>query len=141
MVSMQHEALVDIFKNRPTLAAEILEEVLGVAIPAYSEARVASTNLSETQPAEYRADLVIVLYWEGRPVRVIVVEVQLGRDHNKPFTWPAYLTISRDQHRCPAYLLVVAPDSAVADFCAQPIEIGVSGFVLRPHVLRREGIA
>ena len=130
MVSMQHEALVDIFKNRPTLAAEILEEVLGVAIPAYSEARVASTNLSETQPAEYRADLVIVLYWEGRPVRVIVVEVQLGRDHNKPFTWPAYLTISRDQHRCPAYLLVVAPDSAVADFfCSQrPSDRASRGF-------------
>lgn len=140
MLSMRHECLIDLFKNRPSLAAEILVEVLGVVLPTYSEARVASIDLTETQPAEYRADIVILLLWEGKPVRVIIVEVQLKKDEDKPFTWPAYLTVSRDQHRCPADLLVVAPDPLVADWCAQPIEIGVAGFVLRPPVLRRSGI-
>ncbi|WP_437914604.1 hypothetical protein WME73_02320 [Sorangium sp. So ce302] len=33
MVSMRHEVLVDLFRNRPSLAAEILVEVLGVTLP------------------------------------------------------------------------------------------------------------
>ena len=140
MVSMRHECLVDIFKNRPSLAAEMLTEVLGVVLPAYSEARVVSVDLTETQPAEYRADIVVLLLAEEKPVRVIIVEVQLKKDDDKRFTWPAYLTVSRDQHRCPADLLVIAPDSAVATWCAEPIELGVAGFVLRPPVLRRDEI-
>lgn len=42
MPSMAHEILVDLFKNRPSLAAELLVEALGVALPSYSEARLAS---------------------------------------------------------------------------------------------------
>jgi hypothetical protein len=140
MVSMRHECLVDLFRNRPSLAAEILVEVLGVELPAYDEARVASIDLTETQPAEYRADIVILLVEGGTPVRVIIVEVQLKKDEEKRFTWPAYLAVSRDRHRCPAHLLVIAPDSGVATWCAEPIEMGVPGFVLRPPVLRREEI-
>lgn len=140
MVSMRHECLVDLFRNRPSLAAEILVEVLGATLPAYSEARVASVDLTEIKPAEYRADVVVLLLHEGTPVRVIIVEVQLAKDDDKPFTWPAYLTVSRDRHRCPADLLVVAPDHAVADWCAQPIAIGTAGFVLRPPVLRQSGV-
>jgi hypothetical protein len=56
MPSMSHEIFVDLFKNRPALAAEILVEVLGFALPPYTEARLASTDLTEIQPAEYRAD-------------------------------------------------------------------------------------
>jgi hypothetical protein len=140
MVSMRHECLVDLFKNRPSLAAELLVEALGIALPDFTEARVASVALNETQPAEYRADLVVLLLAEGVPVRVIIVEVQLKRDDDKRFTWPAYLAVSRDQHRCPADLLVVAPHPAVASWCAEPIDLGVPGFVLRPPVLRREEI-
>ncbi|MRG92214.1 hypothetical protein [Polyangium spumosum] len=140
MVSMRHECLVDLFKNRPSLAAEMLAEVLRVALPSYSEARVVSVDLTETQPAEYRADIVVLLLDHAKPVRVIIVEVQLQKDEDKRYTWPAYLTVSRDQHRCPADLLVVAPDPVVASWCAAPIELGVPGFVLRPPVLRRDAI-
>jgi hypothetical protein len=137
---MRHECLVDLFKNRPSLAAEILVEVLRIALPAYSEARVVSIDLTETQPAEYRADIVVLLLNDGKPVRVIIVEVQLKKDDDKRYTWPAYLTVSRDQHRCQADLLVVAPDPVVAAWCAEPIELGVPGFVLHPPVLRPAAI-
>ena len=53
MPSMAHEILVDLFKNRPSLAAEILVEVLGFSLPTYTEARLASIDLTEIQPAEY----------------------------------------------------------------------------------------
>jgi hypothetical protein len=140
MPSMAHEILVDLFKNRPSLAAEILAEVLGVLLPSYTEARLASTDLTEIQPAEYRADVVVVLLAGEIPVRVIIVEVQLAVDPGKRFSWPAYVTVSRAIHRCPAGLLIVAPDPAVAGWCAEPIETGVPGFVLHPPVLRRTDV-
>ncbi|HSK80171.1 MAG TPA: hypothetical protein VLQ45_27200 [Thermoanaerobaculia bacterium] len=140
MPSMAHEIQVDLFKNRPSLAAEILAEVLDVPLPPYSEARLASTDLTEIQPAEYRADAVVVLFEHDAPVRVIIVEVQLAADPGKRLSWPAYVTVSRAIHRCPADLLVVAPEPAVAGWCAEGIEIGVPGFILHPPVLRRTAV-
>src|SRR5436305_1083171 len=140
MPSMDHETLVDLFKNRPSLAAELLGEALGVSLPSYTEARLASTDLTEIQPAEYRADLVVVHLDRDIPVRGIIVEVQLAADPRKRLSWPAYVTVSRAIHGCPADLLVVAPELAVAGWCAEPIEIGVPGFVLRPPVLRRTAV-
>jgi hypothetical protein len=137
---MAHEVLVDLFKNRPSLAAEILAEVLGVSLPAYTEARVASADLTEIQPAEYRADVVVLLLDRNTPVRIVIVEVQLAVDPKKRLSWPAYVTVSRAVHGCPANLLVVAPDPVVAAWCAEPIETGVSGFVLRTPVLRRTAV-
>jgi post-segregation antitoxin (ccd killing protein) len=137
---MAHEILVDLFKNRPSLAAEILVEVLGFSLPPYTEARLASTDLTEVQPAEYRADVVVVLLDRDTPIRVIIVEVQLAVDSKKRLSWPAYVTVSRAIHGCLAGLLIVAPEPAVASWCAEPIETGVPGFVLRPPVLRRTSI-
>ena len=140
MPSMAHEILVDLFKNRPSLAAEILVEVLGVSLPPYTEARLASTDLTEIQPAEYRADVVVTLLDGGTPFRMIIVEVQLSVDPRKRLSWPAYVTVSRAIHGCPTDLLVIAPDPGVAEWCAEPIAIGVPGFILRPPVLPRSAV-
>src|SRR5436305_9725804 len=140
MPSMAHEILVDLFKDRPSLAAEILVEVLGVALPAYNEARIVSADLTEIQPAEYRADVVVLLFDGDTPVRVVIVEVQLAIDPQKRFSWPAYAMVSRAVHGCPVALLIVAPDPAVAGWCAEAIETGIPGFVLRPPVLRRNAL-
>ncbi|MES1240321.1 MAG: hypothetical protein ABUT39_01755 [Acidobacteriota bacterium] len=140
MPSMAHEILLNLFKNRPSLAAEILSEVLGVSMPAYIEASIASGDLTQIQPAEYRADAVVVLRDARRSVRVIVVEVQLAADPRKRLSWPAYVAVSRALHGCPATLLVVSPDPVVAGWCGEPIETGTPGFVLRPPVLRRTAV-
>jgi hypothetical protein len=140
MPSMAHELLVELFKTRPSLAAEILIEVLGVALPAYTEARLASIDLIEIQPAEYRADVVVVLHDGGAPVRVIIVEVQLAKDFRKRRSWPAYVGVAHAKHGCLVDLLVVAPDPAVAAWCAEPIPLGPPGFVLTPPVLRRQAV-
>lgn len=133
---MRHEVLVELFRNRPTLAAELLVEALDVTLPPYAEARMVSADLTDVQPAQYRADAVVLLFDEGKPVRVNIVEVQLGTDPDKRFSWPHYLTECRRRHRCPVDLLIVAPDSSIADWCAEPIEIGPPGFVLKPPVLQ-----
>jgi Domain of unknown function (DUF4351) len=126
--------------STPSLAAEILAESLGFALPIYDEARLASIDLTEIQPAEYRADLVVLLLHDGVPVRVIVVEVQLAVDARKRLSWPAYVTVARAIHGCPVDLLVVAPDPLVATWCAEPIAIGPPDFILTPPVLRREAV-
>jgi hypothetical protein len=48
--------------------------------------------------------------------------------------------VARAVHGCPAALLVVAPEPAIAGWCAEPIETGIPGFVLRPPVLRRTAV-
>jgi len=136
MPSMTHEVFVDLFKNRPALAPEMLVEALDVSLPAYTEARLVSADLTEIQPAEYRADVVVLLLAGDNVVRVVIVEVQLASDSRKRLSWPAYVTVARAVHGCPADLLVVAIDPSVAAWCAEPIEIGVPGFVLCPPVLR-----
>jgi hypothetical protein len=139
MASIQHEGLLLLFRNRPTLAPELLRDALGLTLPAWSEARVESAELTEVVPTEYRADLVVLLL-DGKPVFAIVVEVQLSRDEDKRKTWPLYLTSLRSRVGCPTALLVVAPDAAVARWCAQPIELGHPGFKLEPLVAGPDAI-
>ncbi|AUX36429.1 hypothetical protein SOCE836_086360 [Sorangium cellulosum] len=141
MPSIAHEALVELFKNRPTLAAEMLQSALGQRIPTFQEARVESSDLTEIVPSDRRADLVVVLVGaQQRPAMGIVVEVQLGVDPDKPYVWPVYMAQTRAQHRCPTRLLVVTTDPAMARWCSRPIHTGHPGWTLRPLVLGPEGV-
>ena len=103
------------------------------ALPAYSEVRLESTDLTDLAPAEYRADLVVLLV-DGTPVLGIVVEVQLRRDDRKRFTWPVYVAGLRARLECPACVLVVTSSDAVADWCRMPIDLGPGG-ALSPLVV------
>jgi hypothetical protein len=71
---------------------------------------------------------------------VLITEVQLGIAPRKRFTWPEYAMGARAAHGCPVGLLIVAPDPDVAAWCAEPIETGIPGFVLRPPVLGRAAV-
>ena len=46
MPSQPHEALLLLFRNRPTLAAELLCDALHVALPAFTEARLDSAEIA-----------------------------------------------------------------------------------------------
>lgn len=138
MPSQLHEALLQLFRNRPLLAPELLRDALHVALPRFTEARIDSADLTDVQPAEYRADMVVLLL-DGVPVLGIVVEVQLSRDERKRFVWPVYAATLRARLECPVCLLVVTADEAVARWAAKPIEIG-NGSRLVPLVLRPSGV-
>jgi len=118
-----HEALVQLFRDRPELAPELLRDALGVALPEYTEVRTDSAELTQVAPTEYHADLVILLV-DGKPVLGIVVEVQLQTDPDKPFSWPVYAATLRARLRCPACVLVVTPSANVARWARAPIETG-----------------
>jgi hypothetical protein len=133
MPSVHHEALLQLFRNRPRLAPELLRDALHQVLPEFSEARIESAELTDIQPAEYRADLVVLLL-EDHAVLGIVIEVQLGRDDSKSYAWPAYVVNLRARIKCPVCLLVVATDEPVARWAATPIELG-GGQCFTPYVL------
>jgi hypothetical protein len=142
MPTPKHEALTELFRHRPALAAEILERFLHLDVPGHKEARLAGGDLPKLMPAERRADAVVMLHQEpaeqgdqARPALAIAVEVQLRVDRRKRRTWPDYLTGLHSRYECPAILLVVCPERRTAAWAAEPIVIGHPEFVLRPLVL------
>lgn len=107
-------------------------------MPRYGEARVVSAELTDIQPAEYRADMVI-RFSDGPLVFAVVVEVQLAKDARKRFVWPAYVANLRARLECPVYLLVVTPDDAVARWAARAIHLGGPNW-FTPCVLGPAGV-
>lgn len=138
MPSQLHEALLQLFRNRPELAPELLRDALDQEVPPYTEARIYSADLNEVQPAEYRADLVILLF-NGEPVLGVVVEVQLSCDERKQYVWPVYIAGLRARLQCPVCLLVVTADDACARWAAKRIVIG-GGSYITPIVLGPSGV-
>jgi hypothetical protein len=138
MPSHLHESHLLLFRNQPTLAAELIRGALHGAIPNYHHARVASSELTDIQPAEYRADLVIELH-EDAPVFGIVLEVQLSVDERKRFVWPAYVANLRARLSCPVCLLVVTADEAVARWAAKSVQLG-GLHQFTPYVLGPSGV-
>jgi hypothetical protein len=133
MPSQLHEAHLLLFRNQPTLAVELIRGALGVELPQFCEAREVTADLTDVQPAEYRADMVIEL-WADKPVHGIIVEVQLSIDARKQFVWPAYAANLRARLECPVSLLVVTPDERVARWAAKPVCYGGENW-FAPYVL------
>jgi hypothetical protein len=136
--SQLHEALLQLFRNRPALAPELLRDALRVALPPYTEVRIDSAELTEIQPAEYRADLVGLLL-DGVPVLGLIVEAQLSPDERKRFVWPAYVVNLRARLEVPVCLLVVTADEATARWAAKPLDLG-GGNQFTPLVLGPAGV-
>ena len=138
MPSQLHEALLQLFRNRPALAPELVRDALRQELPNYTELRIDSADLSEVQPTEYRADLVVLLL-DGVPVFGIVVEVQLSTDERKQYVWPVYVTNLRARLKCPVGLLVITADDNCARWAARRIEIGVGSYIV-PWVVGPAGV-
>lgn len=133
MPSLLHEVLLELFRNCPTLASDLLRDALNVTLPPHTAASIDSENLTQVQPAEYRADLVICLN-DDRTVLGIIVEVQLSPNPDKPYAWPAYVTTLRARLRRPVVLMVVAPDEPTARWARRSVELG-DGNLFTPLVI------
>ena len=138
MPSQLHEALLQLFRNRPSLAPELLRDALHFELPAYTEVRIDAAELTDIQPAEYRADLVVLLL-NGEPVLGIIVEAQLSTDERKRYVWPVYTVNLRARLKCPVCLLVVTADDATARWAAKAVDLG-GGNRFVPLVLRPSGV-
>jgi serine/threonine protein kinase/tetratricopeptide (TPR) repeat protein len=137
--SLEHELLVDLFRQHPNLVPGLLVTALGVAVPQDATVTVIESTLDELKLPELHADLVVEVRSRTKLVLAVVLEVQLANDTDKSFTWPVYVALVRARRRCRACVLVVAPDASVAAWAARPIELG-PGSVVAPLVLGPERI-
>jgi hypothetical protein len=136
MPSLEHNAIVDMFREDPELAPHFLALLFGVDVPPHASAAVVESSLDQLVPVEFRADLVLELRDdEGAIVLAIVVEVQRDEDPDKKFSWPVYVTVVRAKKRCDTVVLVIAPDAAVAAWAAENIDLGLGLGNVKPLVL------
>lgn len=130
MPGIAHEIPLELIRNRPETALELLRRVKRIELPPFAAARVESGDCTQLSPIEFRADSVVVVRDEtGTAVLAVIVEVQQGRDAGKRFSWPVYVTTLRSQHKCDTALLVICPDRATARWCGRTIRLGPSGAI------------
>src|SRR5262249_7648196 len=139
MPTREHEMWLELLRERPALAAELLDRVRSGLVPAFSRAQLESGDLSEHTPAAYHADALVTL-GDQEPALAVIVEVQLRPDRRKHLSWPAYLVTARARLGCPAVLLVICPEYGVAAWARRSIPLGHPGLVLTPLVLGPEEV-
>jgi hypothetical protein len=135
MPSKVHDGLVQLIRDRPALAAELITEALPVTLPSYTTARLESADSTDVSSTPFRADAVIALDGPERTSAAIVTEIQRRRDEDKHFSWPVYLATLRARLRCPVLLLVISPSQQIANWCAEPIDCGHPGWILHPFAI------
>ncbi|WP_437877283.1 hypothetical protein [Sorangium sp. So ce513] len=136
MPTLEHNALVEMFREHPELAPRLLATLLHVEVPPHASVAVVESSLDQLIPVEYRADLVLELRDERDAlVLAIVLEVQRDVDPDKKYSWPAYVAVVRARKRCDTIVLVVAPDAGVAAWAAEAIDLGLGRGHVAPLVL------
>ncbi|GAB3147909.1 hypothetical protein GCM10027161_43840 [Microbispora hainanensis] len=87
---------IELIRNRPETALELLRCATGMRVPAFAVARVEAAECTQPGPIEHRADSVVVVRDKtGTALLAVIVEVQLGRDAAKRFSWPVCVTVKR----------------------------------------------
>jgi hypothetical protein len=133
MPSFEHEALVQLLAQTPKLLVELLREQLGDLLPEDATVSLGADTLRAAAPVEVRADAVLV--FRGRNGRLaLIVEVQLAVVTEKRAVWPVYVSLVHRDLECPTLLVILALDSVVARWCAEPVRLSPF-FVLQPLVI------
>ena len=128
--------MIDLFRTCPALGLRVLQAATDIALPARARPRVSDAQFSDLAPPEYHADLVIrVEGSRGRLHHVLVIEVQLGADGRKRYTWPLYVVGERARLRCPVTLMVVTLTERMARWCSRRIPLDLVGNGFQPLVV------
>jgi|ERR1017187_1982466 hypothetical protein len=142
MPSIPHEGPLDLVRQHPELAVELVQGIAGITLPSRVAVSLAPTDMSAVVPVQYLADMVVLISdaATGEPVLAVIIEPQLRDSETKRYSWPVYVTTARRVAQCPAAALVVlCPDPAEAAKCRQLIRTGHPGFDLAPIVIDSGG--
>jgi hypothetical protein len=142
MPSIPHEGPLDLVRQHPEIAVDLLRGTAGITLPGRVSVSLAPTDMSAVVPVQYLADMVVLISdaATGDPALAVIIEPQLRDSDTKRYSWPVYVTTARRVAKCPAAVLVVlCPDLAEADKCRQLIRTGHPGFDLAPVVLDSGG--
>jgi hypothetical protein len=104
MPSLEHEAPLEVIRQQPDVVADLLRRVLPqLRLPDRVTGALGSADMSQVAPAQYFADMVVVLSDQqtNKPVIAVVIEPQ-GRDRKtKKVSWPVYLTTAIKANKVP----------------------------------------
>ena len=142
MPSITHEGPLDLVRQHPEIAVELIAGTAGIKLPGAVAVALAPTDMSAVVPVQYLADMVVLISDEatGEPSLAVIIEPQLRDSETKRFSWPVYLVTARRINKCPAAVLIVlCPDPAEAAKCRQVIRTGHPGFDLAPVVIDSSG--
>ncbi len=142
MPSIEHELPLDLIRNDPWFAVELLKEVRGEPLPEHTRVRCDASEATRTAPSQLITDSLVVcerppLPHEKRtepvPVLGIITEPQHTWDPRKSYSWPCYVANIRHRLKCPIVLLVLTPTTALGRRYSTPIDLGCGE--IRPLVL------
>jgi hypothetical protein len=142
MPSITHEGPLELVRQHPEIALELIQGTAGVTLPEQAAVSLAPTDMSAVIPVQYLADMVVLISDQatGDPVLAVIIEPQLRDAEAKRFSWPVYVTTARQVSKSPAAVLIVlCPDPAEAAKCRQLIRTGHPGFDLAPIVIDSSG--
>ena len=137
-LTVTHEAPLELIKQHPALAVDLLRAVTGMPLRAGLDVRLASTSLNTVTPVQYSADSVVVVSDPntGEALAAVIVEPQGRDERTKKFSWPVYIANARKEIGCEsAFLIVVCPDAVEAEGCRAMIPLGHPGLELWPIVI------
>lgn len=139
MPSPRHDALIRLFKDRPQLAVDILRDLMEVELPDTALTQVEDSTFNTRPSDDIEADLVLVLGPPRDPAHAIIVEIQQDKSKH-PRQLARYAAALWLMLGCDVTVLVICPNRNVADYYAQPVESGLTGYRLRPCVLGPDAI-
>lgn len=144
VLSIAHQAPLEVLRKAPAIVATLLREALGVEVPDFGSASVIDADFTQARATPFHADLAITLHGaarDRRPVMGIIVEIQRHRDNNKRYSWPLYVAALHARlGGCQTCLIVLASDERVARWAAAPIRTLQPGSPFIPLVIGPEQI-
>jgi hypothetical protein len=149
MPGLRHDGLVELVRQHPPLAVDLVRLMGAYPLPGDAVAVLGSADMTDLTPATgtsrpkpltYTADAVVVVSdpTTGDRLLAIVVEPQGEASDDKDISWPVYVTTVRKASKCPkSALIVLCWDTAEARKCRRVIQVGPRGFDLAPDVVDR----
>ncbi|GAA4980037.1 hypothetical protein HD597_011893 [Nonomuraea thailandensis] len=130
MPSSVHEALNALFRNRPSLAVDLLCDVFDIDLPSDTLVEVASAGPGAPAPPAW-----------CEPAHGVIVELQHTVSEEDRQGWARRSAALWLRLRRPVLVLVLAPDAGVCDWAAQPVVTSLPGYVLHPLVVGPDQVA
>jgi hypothetical protein len=126
MPSVTHEAPIELIRQHPDLAVELLRAISDVDLPAEIAVSLGPTDLTEVVPIKFLADALVIVADKttGQPALIIIIEPQGRDERTKQFSEDdqgarAFLTAVRessgsvaDRKRLSTIMLNLASDAA-----------------------------
>ena len=129
-----HEALHRVFLEYRNnwLFTHAMASVFGIGVPEPVEGGVTvlSTDLTETDPLERRADSVLQVQFlvKGREGKyILILESQTEPEQERLRRWPHFISHLHDKYNCPVVLAVVCSKGYTERWARRPIPIGLPG--------------